>query len=87
MAHIKYFNSEQKKVTGSIKRGIQLVRSQFTYLQEHPELAPKNYRQLSRIELKLETMSRLQPTRIDANNVYAILDELSNIVWHLQNAA
>ncbi len=87
MAHIKYLNSEQTKVIGSIKRGMQLVRSQFVYLQEHPELAPRNYRQLSRINLKLETMSRLQPARVDANSVYAILDELSSIVWNLQNVA
>ncbi len=87
MAHLKYLNSEQTKVIGSIKRGMQLVRSQFVYLEEHPELAPKNYRQLSRLNLKLETMSRLQPARIDASSVYAILDELSYIVWNLQNAA
>ena len=87
MAHLKYLNSEQTKVTGSIKRGMQLIRSQFVYLQEHPELAPRNYRQLSRINLKLETMSRLQPTRVDADSVYAILDELSFIVCNLQNAA
>ncbi|GAC1363866.1 MAG: hypothetical protein PVS3B1_35920 [Ktedonobacteraceae bacterium] len=87
MAHIKYLNSEQDKVTGSIKRGMQLVRSQFAYLEEHPELAPSNYRPLSRIRLKLESMNRLQPTKIDANSVYAILDELSYIVWNLQNAA
>jgi len=87
MAHLKYRDSEQTRVAGSIKRGIQLVRSQFTFLQEHPELAPKNYRQLSRIELKLESMSHLQPTRVDANSVYTLLDELSSIVWNLQNAA
>jgi sensor domain CHASE-containing protein len=87
MAHIKYLNSEQTKVNGSIKRGIQLVRSQFTYLEEHPELAPKNYRQLSRIALKLEKMSHLQPTRVDVSSVYSLLAELSSIVWNLQNAA
>lgn len=87
MAHLKFLNSEQTKITGSIKRGMQLVRSQFVYLQDHPELAPKNYRQLSRINLKLETMSRLQPARVDANSVYAVLDELSSIVWNLQNFA
>ncbi len=87
MAHLKFLNSEQTKVTGSIKRGMQLVRSQFVYLEDHPELAPRNYRQLSRINLKLETMSRLQPARVDANAVYAVLDELSSIVLNLQNIA
>ncbi|HTI14178.1 MAG TPA: hypothetical protein VL461_06345 [Dictyobacter sp.] len=87
MAYLKFVNATYSQVTGKIRRAQQLVRSQFRYLEEHPHLAPRNYRRLSYLSQTLHAMSKVHPSRINTMDLDAILDEISSIIGYLQHAA
>lgn len=87
MAHLRFFNSEYSQITGSIKRAQQLIRSQYAYLEEHPQLAPRHYRRLRMLAQHLETLKKQHPGTIDSSELNDILNELSSIVGNLQRAA
>lgn len=87
MAHLRFFNPSNSKFIGSIKRAQQLIRSQYVYLEDHPERAPKTYRRLRSIALRLDELKQAHPKRINQIELQQILNELSSIVGNLQHAA
>ncbi|GCE31141.1 hypothetical protein KDA_66250 [Dictyobacter alpinus] len=87
MAHLRFMNPANSQITGSIKRAQQLIRSQYIYLEDHPQFAPKNFRHLRNLALRLEKLSRTDPRNVNEVELNSILKELSSIVDNLQHAA
>ncbi|GCE23534.1 hypothetical protein [Dictyobacter kobayashii] len=87
MAHLRFMNPQNSKITGSLKRAQQLIRSQYVYLEEHPDLAPKNFRRLCKISQRFEALSRLHPQDVDEAELNRLLQELSSIIASMQQAA
>lgn len=87
MAHLRFMNPQNSRITGSIKRAQQLIRSQYAYLEEHPDLAPKNFRHLRSIARRLEALSQLHPQNVDEVELSQLLQELSSIIANIQQAA
>lgn len=87
MANRRYFHTTCTRVTGAINRAKQLVQRQFEFIEEHPQLAPKNFRRLGQIARQLEEFSMYHPEQVDTQELHWLLDDLAFVVENLQRAA